>query len=169
MDVATLEDTMAYVNLKVEKLEQAWLERRHAERVGAKLKVSYRELRPEESDTAVHSIEVSNMELQSKKGAAQDIGSMLDAQTRDVSIGGMRLGGEMQLKPGRPIQPGIFLDLKIAHPETNFSIHAVAMVVWSRTNDSGTFEAGLSFFTIDERDLDKLQEIISKNKSNPAQ
>lgn len=146
--------------------EPAWLERRQAERVEAKLKVTFRELRNEDADSAVHAMEESNVLLLAYQARAKHPSDIMEAQTRDISVSGIRLGGEMQLLAGRTLSPGIFLELDITDPETQFSVRAIAMVAWSRQGQDKTFEAGLSIFTIDEGDLQQLQRLVEKNRKN---
>jgi hypothetical protein len=154
---------MPNVNPNGHSQEQALLERRHATRVDAKLKVRFQELKPEEGDTAVFAMESRNLkflEAQSKPS----LNDPSQGQTLDISVGGIRLGGDMQLKVNRTLASGVFLRLEIYHPLNNFIIHAIAMVIWSHLSDSGKFEAGLSFFAIDESDVQKLRSYVDNNR-----
>ena len=151
-------------NLHFESLESAWLERRQSERVDAKLKVLFKELRPEEAINAVHKMEASNVHLLATEVQAQFPEDVVEAISRDVSISGIRVGGDMQLLAGRNLSPGNFLELEITFPFSSHSLRAIAVVAWSRLSQPGEFEAGLSFFALDEGDLQFLQKFVGTNK-----
>ena len=151
--------------IPIESMESAWLERRQAERVEAKLKVSFRELSHEEGDQAVHEMEENNVLLLAHQAGAEDPSDVAEAQTRDISVSGVRLAGEdTKLLAGRLLKTGVFLQLEITDPSTRLVVRSVAMVAWSQVSASGQFEAGLSIFAIDESDLQKLQRVVEQNK-----
>ncbi len=115
----------------IEAEEPSWVEHRRHARLDARLKATFRVLEEEGAPR-----------LSVGPEAAPDLGPGL--ATRDISQGGVGVEGEMSLLGGRPLEPGLLLQVEIWPPEELEPLLLRGRVAWCRPADSA-FSAGISF------------------------
>jgi hypothetical protein len=132
----------------IEAEEPSWVEHRRHARVDARLKATFRVLKEE----ATHCLSVGPEPAQSlAEGLA----------TRDISEGGVGLAGEISLLGGRPLEPGLLLQVEIWPPEEPEPLLLRGRVAWCRP-DGTAFSAGICFEDQGPEAKEKLSQLMRR-------
>jgi c-di-GMP-binding flagellar brake protein YcgR len=118
--------------------ESGWIEKRHHERVEIRLKTSFKVLAPADLAEA----------------------GMLKGVTRDVSLGGVLIEGDLQLVGGRCLEPGTRVALEVWAPGMVESVSALALVAWNRVATPEGYTMGLQFESMEPENLARLRKIL---------
>ncbi len=142
--------------------EPGILERRRHKRLVSRLKVSFREIKealPAAADPAdLHSRFLASAPL--AKGEWEK--DMLPASTEDLSKGGFKLVGDLQLLADRELKQGTHLLVELEAPEKSLYVRALGTVAWSgKQSDQGRFAAGISFTAMGEEEAEELEKYLA--------
>jgi hypothetical protein len=141
---------------------QAFLEKRDAERVSARLRIKFQVLEKGQADEALARGDFEDVfsSTHLQQDAADD--SLKDAVTENISISGLKLVGDMRLVGGKALNEGAFLLVEITLPEAPIAVRAMATVIWSEADNSNPviFNAGLFFVGINRQDVMKVARFL---------
>jgi len=143
--------------------EKTGAERRILTRVPIRLRVNFRVMSPDE---ALDYVEEGNFEdLEIGASGAGPVGS-LENETKDISLGGFSLGGDLTILGDKALERGTNLAVEILVPGQMLSVKAIAVVVWSKAGEGdeegGRTEYGLMFKGISDKDLDRIKDIMDR-------
>ena len=144
--------------------EQDGSERREAERVPVRVRVNFRVMSPDE---ALDYIEEGNyQDLEIGLGTQEGPAGSLENETKDLSLGGFSLGGDLTILGDQPLERGVNLAVELLVPGQLQPVKAIAVVVWSKLEDEegGRTECGLMFKGIGDKDLDTLRNLMDRFK-----
>ncbi len=141
----------------------AWLEKRDAERLSARLEIKFKPVTRQEADGILMAGDFSDVFATSGLQEDEPDGAVpKDAFTENISINGLRLVGDLQLVGGKSLSQGAYLLVEIKVPETPIPVRALAMVIWSEADpqDPKLFHAGLFFVGINKHDVTKVARFM---------
>jgi hypothetical protein len=146
---------------------QAFLEKRDAERVSARLKIKFTPVEKSEATRILNQGDLSDVFAaahvnQPETGTPAEQAHK-DAFTENISISGMKLSGDLRLVGGKALNEGTYLLVEIQVPDAPMPVHALATVIWSDADHSTTpvsFHAGLFFVAINKQDVMKVARFL---------
>jgi hypothetical protein len=140
----------------------AFLEKRDAERVSAKLQIKFQEIAKEEAERVLTTGDFTDIFVSSHLGGEVEEEGLKDALTENVSISGLNLIGDIRLVGGKALGEGAFLVVEIQVPDAPIPVRTLAMVMWSEADHSDpvVFRAGLFFVGINRQDVMKMARFV---------
>lgn len=142
-------------------------DRREHSRVPVRLRVNFRVMDAEE---ALEYIEQGDYKgLNVDDGESMDMpANALENETKDISLGGLSLGGDLTILGNKNLERGTNLAVEILVPGVLEPVKAIGVVVWAKTDEENPsrYECGLMFKGISVEDLDKLQNCIQRIQDN---
>lgn len=141
---------------------QAFLEKRDAERISARLQIKFREISRIEADRVLGNGDYTDIFGSGNLNAAVEDDDLQDAFTENISISGLKLTGDLRLVGGKAFNEGAFLLVEVQIPEAPMPVRTLAHVIWSAADDSDPvlFHAGLFFAGINKQDVMKVARFL---------
>ena len=141
---------------------QAYLEKRDAERVSARLQIKFQQIDKKEADRILGNGDFTDVFSSANLDGEVTEDGLKDAFTENISISGLKLTGDMRLVGGKALNEGAFLLLEIQVPDAPMPVRALANVIWSAADDSDpvVFHAGLFFVGINKQDVMKVARFL---------
>ena len=138
-------------------------DRRKFTRANVRLRVNFRVM---DSEEAFDYIEKGDYRSLSVEGGETMGVDGLEHETKDISLGGLNLGGDLSILGDHLLERGTDLAVEILVPGVIAPVKAIAVVVWSKVDDEekNRYQCGLMFKGISEDDIEKLQKCIMRIK-----
>ena len=153
---------------------QAFLEKRDAERISARLSIKFTQVDKAEAarilNTGGYSEVFSTAHLNEAGTGTPAEQAHQDAFTENISISGLKLTGDLRLVGGKALNEGAYLLVEIQVPDAPMPVHTLATVVWSDADNSDpvVFHAGLFFVGINKQDVMKVARfLVLQRKARP--
>jgi hypothetical protein len=141
---------------------QAFLEKRDAERLSARLSIKFTQVDRKQADAVLNNGEFSDVFSTDNLKADLPADDFQDAFTENISISGLKLTGDLRLVGGKAFEEGSFLLVEIEVPEAPMPVRTLATVIWSEPDKSTPplFHAGLFFVGINKQDVMKVARFM---------
>jgi len=141
---------------------QAFLEKRDAERVAARLQIKFNQVDKKEADKILNSGDFADVFSSGDLGGSVEKDGVKDAFTENISISGLKLIGDLRLVGGKALNEGSYLLVEIQVPDAPMPVRTLAQVIWSDADDSDPviFHAGLFFVGINKQDVMKVARFL---------
>jgi hypothetical protein len=143
---------------------QAFLEKREAERISARLAIRFTVLDKQEADRILNNGDFSDVFSADNLGVETDKEKegVKGAFTENISISGLQLTGDLRLVGGQSVAPGAYLQVEIQIPDAPMPVRTLATVIWSEGDkeNPSTFHAGLFFVGINKVDVMKVARFL---------
>jgi hypothetical protein len=138
---------------------QAFLEKRDAERVSARLSIKFHAIERKEADRILSTGDFADA-FAAELGPEGD--AVADAFTENISVSGIKFSGDMRLIGGKLIPEGSHLLVEVSIPDAPIPVRALATVVWSEADENNpqSFHAGLLFMGINKQDIMKVARFL---------
>jgi hypothetical protein len=141
---------------------QAFLEKREAERISARLAIRFSQVDKEEADRILNSGDFSDVFAVSNLKVEEDREGTKSAFTENISISGLQLTGDLRLVGGQALGAGAYLQVEIQIPGAPMPVRSLATVIWSEPDQENpsAFHAGLFFVGINKQDVMKVARFL---------
>lgn len=140
----------------------AFLEKRDAERISARLKIRFDIIDREVAENFLAGGDFTDVFASKDLSGRVEEEGLKDAFSENISISGLKLTGDMRLVGGKALNDGTYLLVEIEIPDAPIPVRTLAMVVWSDADNSDpvVFHAGLFFVGINKQDVMKVARFL---------
>jgi hypothetical protein len=138
--------------------EPAWIERRRDRRVQACFEIVFKILDADEFEKLDSEMRAAAIPALPKGG-----GESL-ASTVNLSLSGLCIDGDFQLKLQRPLSNGTRVAIEFYLPDQPGVIRSLAEIAWAQPPEvvGGSYSAGLKFLRMDQEAQRRLENFVSR-------